>query len=377
MKIGGEWLSSPATQAVFDALARAGIEAFFVGGCVRNAAMGVAVTDLDLTTAARPDAVMQAAEDAGLKVVPTGIDHGTVTVVADGAPYEITTFRHDVETDGRHAKVAFSTSMEEDARRRDFTFNALYADRDGTVFDPLGGLPDLDARRVRFIGDAASRIAEDYLRILRFFRFHAWYGDVDRGLDQDSLAACAAGADGLAQLSGERIGAEMTKLLQARDPAPSVAAMAQAGILARIMPGADAKGLSVLIHLEDGLPPHMQRRAAILGGASLKERWRLSNAVAQEIDALRDAIGSSAGLAEIAYRHGADFARDTMLLRAATFEQPAVGDAEIAKGAGAQFPIRAQDLMPELQGAALGAKLKELEAAWIASGFTATKGMLL
>ena len=377
--VRGDWLLAPATQAVFDAVEATGNQGYFVGGCVRNALLDEPVADIDMATAATPDAVSAAAEDAGLKVVPTGIEHGTVTVVSGGVPHEITTFRRDVETDGRHADVAFSTSMEEDAARRDFTMNALYADRTGAVTDPVGGLPDLDARRVRFIGDAEARIAEDYLRILRFFRFHAWYGDVSKGLDADGLAACAAAADGLEKLSAERIGAEMTKLLNARDPSPAVAAMAQAGILARVMPGADTKALPILVHIEDGQDPNMARRAACLGGEDLKERWRLSNVVATKIVLLRDLVGADTGLAEIAYRHGADTARDVALLRGALFEQPlAEGmQREITAGAGVVFPVKAVDLMPDFEGPALGAKLKELETRWIASGFTLTKAELL
>lgn len=377
MNVTGDWRTAPTTQAVFDALERAGIEGFFVGGCVRNALLGVTVSDIDIASAALPEDVIKAAKAAGLKSIPTGIDHGTVTVVSDGVPHEITTFRHDMVTDGRRARVAFSTSIKDDAKRRDFTMNALYADRHGAVLDPVGGMADLDARRVRFIGNATTRIAEDYLRILRFFRFHAWYGDAARGFDADSLAACAAGADGLAQLSGERIGAEMCKLLMAADPSPSIAAMAHAGILARVMPGADIKGLAVLVHLEAGAVPRLVRRTAVLGGEPLKERWRLSNAVAREIDLLRDLIGADVGLGEIAYRHGVDAAQDTALLRAVTFEQPVTGATDIARGARATFPVQAKDLMPALQGSALGAKLQELESRWIASGFTLTKDELL
>ena len=376
--VSGDWLTEAATQVVFDALEAAGHTGYFVGGCVRNALLDAPVADVDITTAATPDLVSAAATAAGLKVVPTGIDHGTVTVVSDGIPHEITTFRRDVETDGRHAQVAFSTSLEEDAARRDFTMNALYADRHGEVTDPVGGLPDLKARRLRFIGDADARIAEDYLRILRFFRFHAWYGDVEQGLDADGLAACAAGADGLGQLSAERIGSEMKKLLRAPDPSPSVAAMAHAGILARVMPGANAEALPILVHLEAGQAPRLARRVACLGGEDLKELWRLSKAEAKETSLLRNLIGEDTGLAEIAYRHGADSALDVALLRGALFEQPLSNQTQdsIAKGAEAKFPVKAADLT-KYEGPELGAKLKELEASWIASGFALTKAELL
>ena len=224
MKIGGDWAGAAPTQALLAALVAAGGEGFFVGGCVRNALMGRPVADIDIATALHPEAVSKAATAAGFRVVPTGIDHGTVTVIAGHVPHEVTTFRRDVETDGRRAVVAYSGDMAEDAARRDFTMNALYARADGTVIDPLGGLPDLLAHRVRFVGNAPARIREDYLRILRFFRFHAHYGDPEGGLDPEGLAACAELAGGLSGLSAERVSAELAKLLSAPDPAPSVAA---------------------------------------------------------------------------------------------------------------------------------------------------------
>ena len=221
MRIAGDWLALPATRAVCAALTARGDRALFVGGCVRNALLGRPVADIDIATDALPERTIALAAAAGLHPVPTGLAHGTVTIVADHRPFEVTTFRRDVTTDGRHATVAFSTDLAEDAARRDFTMNALYADPSGAVIDPLDGLSDLLARRVRFVGDPAERIAEDYLRILRFFRIHAWYGDPAGGLDADGLAACAALQDGLDQLSRERVGAEMTKLLAAADPAPA------------------------------------------------------------------------------------------------------------------------------------------------------------
>ena len=195
MKISGDWLTRAETQAVCAMLTAGGYQVLLVGGCVRNALLGAPVADVDIATDAPPQIVSDLAENAGLKAVPTGINHGTVTIIAGGIPHEVTTFRRDVETFGRHAKVAFSTRLNDDAARRDFTMNALYARPDGTVLDPLNGLPDLVARRVRFVGDPEQRIGEDYLRILRFFRFHAWYGDPAGGLDPDGLAACAANAE--------------------------------------------------------------------------------------------------------------------------------------------------------------------------------------
>ena len=236
-QISAAWVSDPATQRVCAALTEGGAQALFVGGCVRNALLDTPVSDIDIATDALPNRVVELAQAADLKAIPTGIDHGTVTVVCDHIPHEITTFRRDVETDGRRAVVAFSDKVEEDAARRDFTMNAIYARPDGTVLDPLLGLPDLEARRVRFIGTAQNRIREDYLRSLRYFRFHAWYGDAQAGFDADALAAIAGNLDGLSTLSRERVGAELLKLLAAPDPAPSVAAMRSTGVLARL-PGA-------------------------------------------------------------------------------------------------------------------------------------------
>jgi len=205
------WLEREETQAVFDALQAHGIETRAVGGAVRNTLLGLTVTEVDLATTAVPEEVMALAAKAGLKAVPTGIDHGTVTLVASGVPFEVTTLRRDVETFGRHARIAYTKDWEEDARRRDFTLNALYADRDGRVFDPLGGYADLRAGQVRFIGDAEERIKEDYLRILRFFRFHAYYGKGP--LDPAGLAAAVRLRGGLDQLSAERVAAELRRIL--------------------------------------------------------------------------------------------------------------------------------------------------------------------
>lgn len=377
MKATGAWLTRPETQAVFAALA--GHRMLAVGGCVRNALMGRPVADVDMATDALPDQVAVAAQAAGLRTVPTGIDHGTVTVVSGGIPHEVTTFRRDVETDGRHAVVAFTDDVAQDAGRRDFTMNALYCTADGTVIDPLGGLPDLRAGRVRFVGDAAARIAEDYLRILRFFRFHALYGDPEGGLDAEGLAACAEGVDGIDRLSRERVGHEMRRLLGAADPAPSVASMAQAGVLARVLPGADPRALAPLVHLELDADPDWLRRLAAIGGEDAATCLRLSRAEARDLAALRDAIGSGASPAVLGWRLGADRGSDAMLVRAAVLEtwlQPGWAE-DLLRGAKATFPVTAADLMPACQGAALGTRLRELEDRWLASDLRLTKAELL
>ncbi|MGH1458257.1 MAG: CCA tRNA nucleotidyltransferase [Paracoccaceae bacterium] len=380
LRVKGDWLGAAPTQAVCHMLEEAGHQALFVGGCVRNALIGAAVSDIDISTDARPERVVDLAAAAGFRAVPTGIDHGTITVVNGSIAHEITTFRRDVETNGRHAVVAFADGVEEDARRRDFTMNALYCDPRGLVIDPLGGMDDLVARRVRFIDDPSARIEEDYLRILRFFRFHAWYGDPQGGMDAEALAAIAVHLDGLSGLSAERVTSELRKLLAAPDPAPSVAAMRASGVLARVVEGGDDRSLGPLVHLEQsiGVEPDAMRRLACLGGAP-EAALRLSRKEAAQVVRLREAVGAITGAGEMGYRMGDEGARDVLLLRAAVFETQldAAALAQAERGAAAQFPVKAQDLMPAYVGAALGAKLAELEARWIASAFSLTREALL
>lgn len=379
-RLKAQWLSDAKTQRILTVLTDAGHQAYVVGGCVRNALLDEPISDVDIATDARPEVVTTLARDARLKVVPTGIDHGTVTVVVGGTGFEVTTFRRDIKTDGRRAVVAFSDTIMDDARRRDFTMNALYADKEGRVCDPLGGMADLRARRVVFVGDAKARIREDVLRILRFFRFHAWYGDPEAGLDADGLAACAALSAEIETLSNERVGSETLKLLSAPDPAPSVASMGHAGVLSQVLGCADPTFLPVLVHLEQAanVAPDALRRLAVLGGQDPKDRLRLSRAKARRLAVLRDNIGSTDGPGALGYRHGYDTARDVLLLRAAVFQTPVQSADDVAArhGSAAVFPIKAADLMPGLKGPALGKKLAELEAIWIASGFAQTRDQL-
>lgn len=380
-RLSAPWLADPASRAVMAAMAAGGAEALYVGGCVRNTLLGEPVNDIDIATDAPPEETTRLIEAAGLRAVPTGADHGTITAVAEGRGFEITTYRRDVETFGRHAVVAYSRDVAEDAARRDFTMNALYATAEGEIVDPLGGLGDLEARRVRFIGHAEDRIREDYLRILRFFRFHAWYGR--DGLDPDGLAACAELAEGLEGLSRERVGAELKRLLAAPDPAPALAAMARAGVLVHVTPGADASALAPLIHVEGlaGAAPDPMRRLACIDAEELADRLRLSRAEERRLSAIRMALGAAERPAEAAYRHGPDVARDAALIRAAALSTPPPVDleAEIARGAAAKFPVVAGDLMKRgmTPGPDLGAEMKRLEARWIASGFALDKAALL
>jgi poly(A) polymerase len=381
MQFKADWLNSPAPTAVFDALMEAGYQAYFVGGCVRDALFGAQASDLDLTTDALPEVVMGLAKAKGWRVIPTGIEHGTVTVVVGDQPLEITTFRKDIQTDGRRAVVAFSTSIKDDAIRRDFTMNALYADINGTVTDPLGGLPDLQAHRVKFIENPTQRIREDYLRILRFFRFHAHYGDPIAGIDADALDACTKNLEGIDTLSKERIGHEMRKLLTADDPAPSIAAMAQTGVLGRVITGSNATSLAPLVHLEKaiGAKPNWIRRLLALGGQDVKNALRLSKHEARKLSELNMVVSNATSPRIAGYKLGAQSGLDAVLVLNAHLgtSLPDSLHKELSIGEGAHFPITAADLSDEYKGAALGAYLKKLEAAWIASNLQATKEELL
>lgn len=379
MNISGDWLSAKPAQTLLAALQCGGYQALFVGGCVRNAVLGMPVADVDIATDALPKAVMELAAQMGFQAIPTGLEHGTITVIVGAVPYEVTTFRRDIDTDGRHATVQFTQSIHDDAARRDFTMNALYARADGAVIDPLGGMADLRARRVRFVGDAAARIAEDYLRILRFFRFHAVYGDLDPGFDAEDLAAIAGGLSGLETLSRECIGAEMRKLLSARDPATALACMAMTGVLAQVLPGSDPKYIAPIAAIEAGLPPSWICRLAALGGLDAQNALRLSLREAASLRAITDEIGTQKTAAALAWLHGAQIAQDVLICRAAMFEVAlsANWQTEIARGRQATLPVSAADFMPQLSGPALGAALKQARLRWLASDLSLTRAQLL
>ncbi|HWA45288.1 MAG TPA: CCA tRNA nucleotidyltransferase, partial [Hypericibacter adhaerens] len=279
------WMIDARTQAVIAALRADGAELRFVGGCVRDAVLGRAIKDIDLATPDPPETVIALLKRAGLKAVPTGIEHGTVTAVVEKQPFEVTTLRRDVETDGRHAKVEFTDDWRADAARRDLTFNAMSLSPDGTLHDYFGGFDDLQAGRVRFVGDAATRIEEDVLRLLRFFRFYAHYGKPPP--DAVALEACRRMAPRLPDLSGERIQAETLKLLAASDPAPVVALTQNDGVLEHWLPEARSVArLAALVRIENGLgrePDPLLRLAALIEGGpeiarGLAWRLRLSNA---------------------------------------------------------------------------------------------------
>lgn len=372
----------------------------FVGGCVRNALWGEAVADIDLATTLTPDAVIEALKAADIKCVPTGIDHGTVTAVIKGKPFEITTLRKDVVTDGRRAVVAFTEDWLEDAQRRDFTVNALYATPDGTVYDPLEqGFDDIESRRFRFVGVAGNRVKEDYLRILRLFRFVAWYGR-EATITQEALKACRDHKAGLRTLSAERVWSEVKKLLSAPDPSRSIRILLQQDFLEVILPEAsNSDGLDHLVRLEareDLKPDPMLRLMAMMGreplsATLLAKRLKFSNreksrlvSWASDGEVLSHDMTEREKMQAI-YRSGKQVILDRTRLRAAGATDPveSANWMSFAKFATEwtppDFPLRGSDLMSAgvPKGPKVGKAMKALEALWIRSGFSTEKAQLL
>lgn len=408
MNIAGQsWFSKPGLTRIFELLNADGGEVRVVGGAVRNALMGLPVGDIDLATTLPPQDLVERAREAGIKAVPTGIEHGTVTLVVDGEGYEVTTLRRDVETDGRHAQVAFGTDWKEDAERRDLTINALYADASGEVIDLIGGLADIETRTVRFIGDAATRVAEDYLRVLRFFRFFAYYGSGRP--DADGLRASARAKDKLSTLSAERVWSEMKKLLSADDPSRALLWMRQAGVLAQTLPETEKWGIDAIhglvaaeqalgwkpdamLRLASIIPPDVERLAAIStrlrmskNEAARLEQWAKAPAIdpamaetaldrllyRQSLEGVKmrlrlalssaraDVSGGEASMQKIARL-------STLLARAERFQKPV-------------FPLSGADVLAAgvAPGPKVGEILGQLEDKWVEGNFALEREGLL
>ncbi|TIX88494.1 CCA tRNA nucleotidyltransferase [Rhizobium sp. P44RR-XXIV] len=404
---GETWFRDEALGRVLSLLNADGGEARVVGGAVRNSLMGLPVADIDIATTLLPEAVVERANAADIKAVPTGIAHGTVTLVIDGKPFEITTLRRDVETDGRRARVAFSEDWQADAERRDLTINALYASADGKVVDLVGGLADLERRNIRFIGDAATRIAEDYLRILRFFRFFAHYGSGRP--DADGLRACAGARSKIATLSAERVWSEMKKLLSANDPGRALLWMRQVGILTEVLPETEKWGIDAvpaLVAAEQALgwsADPLLRLAAIVPPdaarlAKLAERLRLSKAEAAYLQAwatapvVKDDM-SEAGFDRLLYRHDPVGVAARLRLALAVARGKAEGDfEEMARSARIgkllqrtekwkkpAFPLGGTDALAAgvSAGPRIGELLGTLEQEWVEGNFAADRAKLL
>jgi len=390
------WLRSGPAARVLAMLNGNGEEARVVGGAVRNALMKIPVGDIDIATTALPEEVIRRARAAGIKSVPTGIEHGTVTLVADGHPFEVTTLREDTETFGRKAKVAFGRDWVRDAERRDFTINGLSVDAQGVVHDHVGGLDDILAKRVRFIGEPAQRIAEDYLRILRFFRIHAAFGAGEP--DRNGYLACIRARAGLATLSAERVRMEMVKLMVAEGALGAITAMADSGILLSIFGGVAYTGpLKAMIGAERalGLKPDAVRRLGALAVAVTEDarriatRLRLTNSETKALDSMGHRWWRLAGMDEATarrrlYRLGEDRYRDRLLLALAR----AGADADSAqwrqlatlpeRWRAPKFPLKAADFIARgiAEGPALGQVLGLAEDAWLAAEFTLDKAAL-
>ncbi|MFZ5932301.1 MAG: CCA tRNA nucleotidyltransferase [Pseudomonadota bacterium] len=398
------WIMDPDVVRVMQALlAAAGVEARYVGGAVRDTVRGVmqygVKADVDIATTATPEKVIELLNAAGLKAVPTGIDHGTVTAISNHRPVEITTLRHDVNTDGRRAEVAYTTDWAADAARRDFTMNAIYADMDGVLFDPLGGVADAKAGLVRFVGDPDARIQEDYLRILRFFRFYAWCGKGE--MDRDGLQACARHMTGLAKLSPERIAKELLKLISASNPMPALRQMAASGILTAVLPEArNLERLNALIEIDAmtffEVDPILRFGALLPDdgavAAAVAARLRLSNAQRDRLVAMLSATlpvfcyMSVREMRRTAYRMTPKVMRDVAMLRWA-------GDVKRNHNAvqwRALLPMIDSWKPPVLpldghhvklagvpDGPQIGAVLREVEEWWIDADFTTDEYSLI
>ena len=383
------WLSEPQTRVVMEALG----QARFVGGAVRNALLGVGVTDIDIAVPVPPRETMRLLEAAGIKAIPTGFDHGTITAVQGGKVFEITSLRRDVETDGRHAVVSFTTEWDEDAARRDFTMNALYAAGDGEIFDYTGGIEDLVAGRVRFVGDARARIAEDYLRILRLFRFHAWYGKGE--IEPGALHAASEGKAGLKQLSGERIAKELLRLLECPNPAPVLRLMAASGVLPELLPYALTLPRLERLTLTDAdnffAPDALLRLAALLPAdagvaRAVAERLRLSAADRDRLEVLAGTEAltylSAQGAHKLLYKIGANAFKDRVRLNWAAGDGNALAWRVLLDVAGKwrkpHFAFSGRDVMeagvPE--GPAIGKILAEVEGWWIEQDFPDDESLL-
>ena len=339
-QVSGIWLEDRAAQALLGALEAESHQAYFVGGCVRNALLGLPVKDIDVATSARPEVVIKIAKALGFKPVPTGLEHGTVTVVGKGSVLEVTTFRKDIETDGRHAVVAFSDRLEDDAARRDFRMNALYADRSGTVTDPTGGVADIEARKICFVGAPDQRIREDYLRIVRLFRFAAQLGFGAEGIDPLAAQAAARLSYGLRHVSIERQTSEILKLLESDELMATLHLMQETGVLARILRGVSLPVLQRFVDFGESEP--VARLAALLVFSG-EMPLRLSKKEQRLFDALRSFAWSTQSGEELAYQTDALTARKAVFLRAALVG--GVADVSRLEAAAEQhFPLAAKDL---------------------------------
>ena len=381
MQINSEWIKNKVTQNILKIFEGADHNAYLVGGCIRNSILNIPVTDIDISTDATPQQTVDLFNRENFKVAPTGFSHGTVTVISEGIPYQITTMRSDQNTDGRHADVVFSDDIKKDAERRDFTINALYADSTGKIINPIGGLEDFNPLAIKFIGDPNNRIQEDYLRILRFFRFHAQFSELVTQFDKVALDAIKKNQDGLKKLSKERIWSELKKILSTSNPARSLYKMSQLGILEIILENKNVHNIKRfnLIEKKMGLEPEPIRRLVAITENTEDTFLNLSRKEAKKFSLLKGLLKKKHDPAELVYQFNREIAQSVLAIY--TFykgEKLKLSDIKkIEKACLFPCPITGAQISKYMDGATVGIKIKEAQRVWINSNFKSDEAKIL
>jgi len=381
MQINSEWIKSKSLQNILKIFKKADHNAYLVGGCVRNSILNLPVNDIDISTDAKPEETLDLFKTGSFKATPTGFSHGTVTVVSEGIPYQITTMRSDQNTDGRHANVSFSDNITADAERRDFTINALYADPTGKIIDPIEGLKDFQPLKIKFIGNANNRIQEDYLRILRFFRFHAQFSDLVEDFERDALDAIKDNKNSLKFLSKERVWNELQKILLSKDPSRALLEMSKIGVLEKISINRGIKSIKNLISIEEkmGIKPEAIRRLVALTRDTEIKSLNLSRKEARKFSLLKSLLEKNFDPAELVYQFNKEIAQS--MLAISTFNQGAklnlIDVTKIEKACLYPCPISGAHLSKYMSGEDVGVKLKEAQSIWIKSNFKSDSAKIL
>ena len=376
-----KWLRNPSAQKLSKLYKNFGYQVLFVGGCVRNTILKMPVTDIDLATDAQPEEIIKIAEENNIRFVPTGLAHGTITLIIDNKNYQITTFRTDFDHDGRYAKVEFTESLLLDASRRDLTINALYCNHVGEVIDPLNGLDDIKKQKIKFIGNPNERIKEDNLRILRFFRFQAIYGNKNLEIDSIALEACHNHKSKLAALSKERITSELRKILSAPNPLEVIIKMNETGVLNELFQNVSIDSLEAYLKTEEKFKININwlGRLLSLQATQEEESLKLTRCEFKFLKQTKSAIENQIHVLEFSYYNGVENGKIYSILQ--NFRHNIILSKnllnQINSLATKKFPITAKDLMPEIRGKKLGEALRSLEDRWIKSNFTLSKKDLL
>ena len=376
-----KWLRNPSAQKLSKLYKSFGYQVLFVGGCVRNTILKMPVTDIDLATDAQPEEIIKIAKENNIRFVPTGLAHGTITLIIDNKNYQITTFRTDFDHDGRYAKVEFTESLLLDASRRDLTINALYCNHVGEVIDPLNGLDDIKKQKIKFIGNPNERIKEDNLRILRFFRFQAIYGNKNFEIDSIALEACHNHKSKLAALSKERITSELRKILSAPNPLEVIIKMNETGVLNELFQKVSIDSLEAYLKTEEKFKININwlGRLLSLQVTQEEESLKLTRCEFKFLKQTKSAIENQIHVLEFSYYNGVENGKIYSILQ--NFRHNIILSKnllnQINSLATKKFPITAKDLMPEIRGKKLGEALRSLEDRWIKSNFTLSKKELL